>query len=49
MGDHKYFFTFIDNYSHYGFVKFIREKSDSLKVFKAFKAKVEFQQGKKIK
>ena len=46
MGDHKYFITFIDDYSHYGFVELIREKSDSLE---AFKAKVELQQGKKIK
>ena len=30
----------------YGFVKLIREKSDSLE---AFKAKIEIQQGKKIK
>ena len=38
MDDHKYFITLIDDYSHYGFVKHIREKSDSLE---AFKAKVE--------
>ena len=46
IGGYKYFFTFIDNYSHYGFVELIREKLDS---FEAFKEKVEFQQGKKIK
>ena len=45
-GGHKYFITFIDDYSHYGFVEIIREKSDSLE---AFKAKVELQQGKKNK
>ena len=33
-------------FSHYGFVELIREKTDSLE---AFKAKVELQQGKKIK
>ena len=49
MGGHKYFITFIDDYSRYGFFKLIREKSDSLEGFKAFKAKVEVQQGKKIK
>ena len=49
MGGHKYFVIFIDDYSCYGFVEFIREKSNSLEAFKAFKAKVEFQQGKKIK
>ena len=46
MGGHKYFITFIDDYSRYGFAKLIREKSDSLE---AFKEKVELQQGKKIK
>ena len=45
----KYFITFSDDYSRYGFVELIREKSVSLKAFKAFKAKVELQQGKKIK
>ena len=49
MGDYKYFITFIDDYSHHGFVELIREKSNSLEAFKAFKAKVELQQGKKIK
>ena len=37
---------FIDDHSHYGLVELIHEKSDSLE---AFKAKVELQQGKKIK
>ena len=40
---------FIDNYSRYGYVELIREKSDSLEAFKAFKVKDELQQGKKIK
>ena len=35
MGGHKYFITFIDDYSSYGFVELIREKSDSLEAFKA--------------
>ena len=34
MGGHKYFITFIDDYSRYGFVELIREKSDSLEAFK---------------
>ena len=38
MGGHKYFITFIDDYSCYGFVELIHEKSNSLD---AFKAKVE--------
>ena len=49
MGGHKYFITFIDDYSQYGFVELIHEKSKSLEAFKTFKAKVELQQGKKIK
>ena len=49
MGGYKYFIIFIDDYSYYGFIKLIHEKSDSLEAFKAFKAKVELQQGKKIK
>ena len=49
MGDYKYLIRFIDDYSRYGFVELIREKSDSLEAFKAFITKVELQQGKKIK
>ena len=41
MGGYKYFITFIDDYSCYGFVELICEKSESLEAFKAFKAKVE--------
>ena len=29
MGGYRYFITFIDDYSSYGFVEFIREKSES--------------------
>ena len=46
MGGYKYFITFIDDYSRYGFIVLICEKSNSLE---AFKEKVEFQQGKNIK
>ena len=49
MGGYKYFIIFIDDYSCYGFIELIRDKSKSLEVFKAFKDKVELQQGKKIK
>ncbi|RVW59023.1 Retrovirus-related Pol polyprotein from transposon TNT 1-94 [Vitis vinifera] len=45
----KYFITFIDDFSRYGYVELIHEKSDSLNVFKTFKAKVELQLGKPIK
>ena len=49
MGGHKYFITFIDDYSHYGFVELICEKFDSWEALKAFKEKFALQHGKKIK
>lgn len=41
--------NFIDNYSCYGYLCLIHEKSKSLDLFKAYKAKVENQLNKKIK
>ena len=49
LGGYKYFITFIDDFSRFGYVELIHEKSDSLNMFKAFKAKVELQLGKPIK
>ncbi|RVW17797.1 Retrovirus-related Pol polyprotein from transposon TNT 1-94 [Vitis vinifera] len=49
LGGYKYFITFIDDFSRFGYVELIHEKSDSLNVFKAFKANVELQLGKPIK
>ena len=49
IGGHKYFITFIDDHSYYGFVELIREKFYSFETFKSFKAKVELQQRKNIK
>ena len=45
----QYFITFIDDYSHYGYLYLIHEKSQSLDVFKFYKVEVENQLGKKIK
>ena len=45
----EYFITFIDDFSWYGYVYLIKEKSDALKVFKIFKAEVEKQLDMKIK
>ena len=45
----QYFITFIDDYSRYGYLYLIHEKSQSLDVFKNFKAKVENQLSKKMK
>ncbi|RVW47053.1 Retrovirus-related Pol polyprotein from transposon TNT 1-94 [Vitis vinifera] len=45
----QYFITFIDDYSRFGYLYLIHEKSQSLDVFKNFKAEVENQLSKKIK
>ena len=46
---YKYFIIFTDDFSHYGHVELIREKSDSLVAFKEFKVKIELQKNKKLK
>ena len=43
------FFTFIDDFSRYGYVFLIKEKSEVLEKFKIFKLQVEKQLGKVIK
>ncbi|GMI70291.1 hypothetical protein HRI_000698400 [Hibiscus trionum] len=45
----QYFITFIDDYSRYGYLYLIHEKSQSLDVFKSYKAEVENQLNKRIK
>ncbi|RVX00806.1 Retrovirus-related Pol polyprotein from transposon TNT 1-94 [Vitis vinifera] len=45
----QYFITFIDDYSRYGYLYLIHEKSQSLDVFKNFKVEIEDQLSKKIK
>lgn len=49
INGHKSFITFIDDYSHYGYVYLINEKSEVLDKFKNFKAVVENQHNLKIK
>ena len=44
-----YFITFIDNYSRYGYLFLIKEKSESVDKFKIFWTEVEKQLGKVIK
>ncbi|KAL6320066.1 hypothetical protein AAG906_004463 [Vitis piasezkii] len=44
----QYYITFIDDYSRYGYLYLIHDKSQSLDVFKNFKAEVENQLSKKI-
>ncbi|KAM1500447.1 hypothetical protein ACFX10_023002 [Malus domestica] len=45
----KYFVTFIDDYSRYGYVYFLQHKNEALEKFKEFKAEVENQLGRSIK
>ncbi|GJQ99271.1 retrovirus-related pol polyprotein from transposon TNT 1-94 [Tanacetum coccineum] len=49
IGGHKYFITFVDDYSCYAYVYLIKEKSESLDVFKFFKEEVKNQLNRKIK
>ena len=45
----QYFITYIDNFSRYGYLCLIHEKSQSLEMFKSFKVEVENQLNKRIK
>ena len=47
--DNKYFITFIDDFSRYGYVYLIKENVDVLEMFKVFQTEVEKQLGKVIK
>ena len=49
LGGYRYFITFTDDFSRYGHVKLILEKSNSLVAFKEFKVKTELQKNKKLK
>jgi Integrase core domain len=44
-----YFINFIDNYSRYGYIYLIKEKTQALDTFKSFKSEVELQLNKMIK
>ena len=43
------FITFTDDYSHYGYIYPIKERTEALDKFKIFKAEVENQHNLKIK
>ena len=43
------FVTFTDDYSRFGYIYLIKERSEALNKFKIFKAKVENQDNLKIK
>jgi len=46
---HKYFISFIDDYSRYMYLYMLHNKNEALDAFKIFKAEVEKQCGKQIK
>jgi histone deacetylase 1/2 len=43
LGGVHYFISFIDNFSHFTWLYFLKQKSKTLQAFKNFCAKVEFQ------
>lgn len=49
LGGFRYFITFIDDYSIYGWIELLHEKFVSLNAFKAFKVAIELKTGKVIK
>lgn len=49
IGGSRFFVTFIDDYSRYVTVYFLKSKDEVFKAFKDYKAEVEKQTGKKIK
>ena len=48
-GGLKYFITFTDDLSRYGYVYLMKHKSETFEKFKEFQNEVENQRGKKIK
>ena len=48
-GGYKYFITFTDDYSRFGYVYLMKWKSEAFEKFKEFRAEVENQLGKRIK
>jgi hypothetical protein len=49
MDGYDSFITFTDDYSHYGYIYPIKERSEALDKFKLFRAEVENQLDKRIK
>ena len=48
-GCYEYFITFADNYSRYGYVYLMKNKSKALDKFKEYKVELEKQLGRHIK
>uniref|UniRef100_A0A2N9II69 CCHC-type domain-containing protein n=1 Tax=Fagus sylvatica TaxID=28930 RepID=A0A2N9II69_FAGSY len=49
LGGYKYFITFIDHFSHYGYILLIQEKSEALDMFKIYKAEIELKREKIVR
>ena len=49
INGHKYFISFIDDFSRYSYVYLIREKYEALDVFKIYQVEVENQLNRQIK
>ena len=49
INGHKYFISFIDDFSRYSYVYLIREKFEAIDAFKIYKAEVENQLNRRIK
>ena len=49
MGGYRYFITFIDDFSRFGWIELIQEKTNSLDAFKSFKSVIELKTNKRIK
>ena len=49
MGGYRYFITFIDDFSRFGWIELIQEKTNSLGAFKSFKYVIELKTSKRIK
>ncbi|KAJ9541966.1 hypothetical protein OSB04_028472 [Centaurea solstitialis] len=48
-GGYRYFITFTDDFSRYGYVYLMRHKSESFEIFREFQNEVQNQLGRKIK
>jgi len=48
-GEYRYFLTFIDDLSRYGYIYLMKHKSETFENFKEFQSKVENHRNKKIK
>lgn len=49
LGGYRYFITFIDDFSHYGYVELIHENSNSSVAFTECKVNIELQMNKNLK